>query len=71
MQPGLNAEEICGTSISLLRRAVNIILSIAKLPCNRPMLTPYTEELLTLSTSQMIDTSVLALLAAVMFELST
>ena len=70
VQPGLNAEEICGTSISLLRRAVNIILSIAKLPCNRPMLTPYTEELLTLSTSQMIDTSVLALLAAVMFELS-
>ena len=71
VQPGLNAEEICGTSISLLRRAVNIILSIAKLPCNRPTLTPYTEELLTLSTSQMIDTSVLALLAAVMFELST
>ena len=71
VQPGLNAEEICGTSISLLRRAVNILLSIAKLPCNRSTLTPYTEELLTLSTSQMIDTSVLALLASVLFELST
>jgi len=69
VQPGLNAEEICGTSISLLRRAVNILLSIAKIPCNRRTLTPYTEELLTLSTSQMIDTSVLALLAAVLFEL--
>lgn len=70
VQPGLNAEEICGTSISLLRRAVNILLSVAKLPCNRSMLAPYTEEFLTLSTSQMIDTSVLALLAAVLFELS-
>jgi len=70
VQPGLNAEEICGTSISLLRRAVNSLLSIAKLPCNRSTLTPYTEELLTLSTSQMIDTSVLALLASVLFELS-
>lgn len=71
VQPGLNAEEICGTSISLLRRAVNILLSIAKIPSNRSILTPYTEDLLTLSTSQMIDTSVLALLAAVLFELST
>lgn len=71
VQPGLNAEEICGTSISLLRRAVNILLSIAKYPYNHSILAPYTEDLLTLSTSQMIDTSVLALLASVLFELST
>jgi len=69
VQPGLNAEDICGTSISLLRRSVNILLSIVKLPCNRRALTPYTDDLLALSTSQMIDTSVLALLAQVLFEL--
>lgn len=69
VQPGLNAEDICGTSISLLRRSVNIILSIVKLPCNRRALSPYTDDLLNLSTSQMIDTSVLALLAQVLFEL--
>ena len=69
VQPGLNAEDICGTSISLLRRSVNILLSLVKLPCNRRALSPYTDDLLALSTSQMIDTSVLALLAQVLFEL--
>lgn len=70
VQPGLNAEDICGTTISLLRRSVNILLSMAKVPCNRPAITPYTNDILALTTSQMIDTSVLALLAKVLFELS-
>ena len=70
VQPGLNAEDICGTSISLLRRSVNILLSVSKVPCNRRTLIPYTDDILALSTSQMIDTSVLALLAQVLFELT-
>ena len=70
VQPGLNAEDICGTSISLLRRSVNILLSVAKCACNASILLPHTDHLLALSTSQMIDTSVLALLSEVLFELS-
>ena len=70
VQPGLNAEDICGTSISLLRRSVNILLSLSKLPCNKQRLLPFTDDILALSTSQMIDTSVLALLAQVLYELS-
>ncbi|XP_002157646.4 AT-rich interactive domain-containing protein 1A [Hydra vulgaris] len=70
VQPGLNAEDICGTSISLLRRSVNILLSLSKLPYNKHRLLPFTDDILALSTSQMIDTSVLALLAQVLFELS-
>jgi len=70
VQPGLNAEDICGTSISLLRRSVNIILSLSKTPSNKRYLVPFTDDILSLSTSQMIDTSVLALLASVLFELT-
>ena len=69
VKPGVNAEDICGTSISLLRRSVNILLSLSKTPSNRRYLTPYMDDILSLSTSQMIDTSVLALLASVLFEL--
>ena len=69
VKPGVNAEDICGTSISLLRRSVNILLSLSKMPSNRRYLTPYMDDILSLSTSQMIDTSVLALLASVLFEL--
>ena len=69
VQPGLSAEDVCGTSVNMLRRAADILLCLAKVRENRRLFVPFTDRLLALSTSQMMDTSVLGILSAVMFEL--
>lgn len=69
VQPGLSAEDVCGTSVNMLRRAADILLSLARGIMDRSPFLPYVHRLLALATSQMMDTSVLKILSEIMYEL--
>ena len=69
VQPGLSAEEVCGTSVNMLRRAADILLCLARGVIDKSPFLPYAHRLLSLATSQMMDTSVLKILSEIMYEL--
>eukprot|EP00794_Sanderia_malayensis_P000399 gene399-1033_t len=69
VQPGLSAEDVCGTSVNMLRRAADILLCLTRGSDERSPFLPYIHRLLSLATSQMMDTSVLKILSEIMFEL--
>lgn len=69
VQPGLSAEDVCGTSVNMLRRAADILLCLAKGIIDKAPFLPYVHRLLSLATSQMMDTSVLKILSEIMYEL--
>lgn len=69
VQPGLSAEDVCGTSVNMLRRAADILLCLARGIVDRSPFLPYVHRLLALATSQMMDTSVLKILSDIMYEL--
>lgn len=69
VQPGLSAEDVCGTSVNMLRRAADILLCLARGVIDKSPFLPYVHRLLSLATSQMMDTSVLKILSEIMYEL--
>ena len=69
VQPGLSAEDVCGTSVNMLRRAADILLCLTKGIIDKAPFLPYVHRLLSLATSQMMDTSVLKILSEIMYEL--
>ncbi len=69
VQPGLSAEDVCGTSVNMLRRAADILLCLARGCDDRAPFLPFVQRLLSLATSQMMDTSVLKILSEIMYEL--
>eukprot|EP00795_Rhopilema_esculentum_P017365 gene17365-8958_t len=69
VQPGLSAEDVCGTSVNMLRRAADILLCLARGIIDRSPFLPYVHRILSLATSQMMDTSVLKILSEIMYEL--
>ena len=69
-QAGYHTEDFCGTSVDMLRRAASTLVCFARIQVNRPLFLPFQERLLSLATSQVLDSAVVGSLAEVMFYLS-
>jgi AT-rich interactive domain-containing protein 1 len=63
--------EAMGTSLDMLRRAANTLLTLSKHPDNTVMLAKHEERLLTLVVSQILDQGVAAILANVLYNVTS
>ena len=71
---GVNAlrdnPDLMGTSLDMFGRAASILLSLARVPDNRPVLLACEQQLLALVMSQILDQRVAFVLSQVLFKIS-
>ncbi|XP_043214317.1 trithorax group protein osa-like [Amphibalanus amphitrite] len=71
---GVNAlrdnPDLMGTSLDMLGRAANVLLSLARVPANRQVLVAREPQLLALVMSQILDQRVASVLSQVLFKIS-
>ena len=69
-QAGFPSENLCGTSVDMLRRAASTLVCLARIRSNRKLFLPFQQRILRLAIMKVLDNMITGHLAEILFYLS-